>query len=75
MSSEAEYPTEDIRKAIDELLERNKRTHGARVGELYLGDNILVARLIRPRVIPGTAVNVPDRTIDLFDLMDRHMRE
>ena len=40
-------PTLDIREALNELLRRNERTHGAEVGEMYLSSDLFVARLRR----------------------------
>lgn len=66
-------PTLDIREALNELLRRNERTHGAEVGEMYLSSDLFVARLRRTRVIDGQCESV-DRTVDLFDLIDEHER-
>lgn len=71
---ESDRPTADIRDAVNEMLDRNGRTKGAQVGELYLGDDILVATLRRPVVIDGACVEVTGRTVDIFDLMDMHER-
>ncbi len=67
-------PTLRIREALNELLQRNERTHGREVGEMYLGADIFVAHLRHPRVIEGQCEDI-DRTVDLFDLMDEHGRE
>ncbi len=67
-------PTLDIREALNELLQRNDRTQGKEVGDMYLGSDIFIARLKRPRVLEGSWENM-DRTVDLFDLIDEHQRE
>lgn len=67
-------PTERIRRALNQLLERNERTQGAEAAEFYLGPRIFVARLGWPKVIEGQWEDV-DRTADLFDLMDAHQAE
>jgi len=46
-------PTLRIREALNELLQRNERTHGREVGEMYLGPDLFVARLRQPRVVEG----------------------
>lgn len=68
-----EYPTLEIRDAVNELLRRNRRTKGAEVAEMYLSSDLFVARLRRTRVIEGQFVTV-DKTTDLFDLIDEHQR-
>ena len=70
-----EQPTEVIADAVNEMLGRNGRTRGAEVGELYLGERVLVATLRRPVVIDGQCSDVVDRTVDLFDLMDIYASE
>lgn len=67
-------PTLRIREALNELLQRNERTQGRQVGEMFLGSDIFVAHLRQPCVIEGEAEDI-DRTVDLFDLMDEHARE
>lgn len=66
-----EQPTIEVKDALNELLQRNERTRGAEVGEMYLGSDIFVARLVRPVVIEGKAEDI-DKTADIFDLMDDH---
>lgn len=73
-SWEMERPTVDVRDAVNELLDRNGRTRGAHVGEMYLGKRGLFVELRRTRVIEGTCSDV-DATVDLFDLMDMHAAE
>ena len=73
MDSE-ERPTTEVRKAVNRLLRRNRRTEGAEVGEMYLGRDILVVRLKRPTVVEGEWRDV-NRTVDLFDLMEMHESE
>jgi hypothetical protein len=72
--SGGDRPTVEVRDAVNRLLRRNRRTEGAEVGEMYLGKDILVVRLKRPKVIEGEWRDV-DRTVDLFDLMSMHERE
>lgn len=67
-------PTLRIREALNELLQRNDHTLGREVGEMFLGSDIFIARLRRPRVVEGDWEDL-DRTIDLLDLMDDHLRE
>lgn len=67
------YATRAIARAINDLLGRNDYTEGAEVGEVYLGRDVLVAKLRRPKVVEGQWTNV-DKTADLFDLMDEHQR-
>ena len=38
-------PTLRLREALNELLQRNERTHGREVGEMYLGPDLFIARL------------------------------
>lgn len=64
-------PTLRIRAALRDLLRRNGRTHDREVGEMYLGPDIFIVRLSRPRVIEGQWTDTA-RTVDLFDLMDDH---
>jgi hypothetical protein len=66
-------PTLRIREALNELLQRNDHTTGREVGEMFLGPDLFVARLRRPRVIEGQWEDT-ERTVDLFDLMDDHTR-
>lgn len=66
-------PTLDIREALNDLLQRNYRTHGKEVGDMYLGSDIFIARLRRPRILEGSWEDL-DRTVDLFDLIDAHQR-
>ncbi len=67
-------PTLRIREALNELLQRNEHTHGREVGEMFLGSDIFIARLRRPRVVEGDWEDL-DRTIDLLDLMDEHQHD
>jgi len=64
-------PTLDIREALNELLQRNDRTQGKVVGDMFLGSDIFIARLRRPKVLEGDWEDL-DRTVDLFDLIDAH---
>jgi hypothetical protein len=66
-------PTLDIRQALNNLLRRDERTRDREVGDMYLGSDLFVARLRRPRLIEGRFEDL-DRTIDLFDLIDAHQR-
>lgn len=63
--------TLDVREALNELLRRNDRTHDKEVGDMYLGSDIFVARLRRPKIVEGRWENL-ERTVDLFDLIDAH---
>ena len=75
MSDDADdRPTNTIRKALNQLLGRNQRTQGAEAAEFYLGPDIFVARLKRPKVVEGQWEDV-DRTADLLDLMDAYQAE
>ncbi len=67
----ARYATGRVARAINDLLGRNDYTEGAEVAEVYLGRDVLVARLRRPVVIEGQCEDV-ERTVDLFDLMEMH---
>ncbi len=66
-------PTLDIREALNELLRRNERTQGKEVGDMYLGSEIFIAQLRRPKVVEGEWESI-DKTVDLFDLIDAHQR-
>ena len=66
-------PTLRLREALNELLQRNERTHGREVGEMYLGPDLFIACLRQPRVVEGQWEDT-ERTVDLFDLMDDHKR-
>lgn len=68
------HATRAIAKAINDLLGRNDYTEGAEVGDVYLGRDVLIAKLRRPKVIEGQWSDV-DRTADLFDLMNAHQAE
>ena len=67
--------TQIVQEAINELLAFNQRTEGARVEELYLAPDWLVARLVEPKVIEGRWETAENKTADLFDLMDMHDAE
>jgi hypothetical protein len=67
--------TQIVQDAINELLAFNQRTAGARVEELYLAHDWLVARLVKPKVIEGVWETVENKTADIFDLMDMHDAE
>jgi hypothetical protein len=64
-------PTLDIREALNELLQRNDRTQDKVVGDMFLGSDIFIAQLRRPKVLEGSWEDV-DRTVDLFDLIEAH---
>lgn len=66
-------PTLDIREALNELLQRNDRTQDKVVGDMFLGSDIFIARLRRPKVLEGHWEDM-DRTVDLFDLIDAHQK-
>jgi hypothetical protein len=63
-------PTLRIKAALEELLQRNERTKGKEIGEMYLGEDIFVVRLRQTRVVEGSCEPL-DRTVDLFDLMEQ----
>lgn len=65
--------TLDIREALNELLRRNDRTRDREVGDMYLGSDIFVVRLRRPKIVEGSWEDL-DRTIDLFELIDAHQK-
>lgn len=67
-------PTTAIRDAVDDLCRRNERTRDAETGEMYLGPDVLVVQLRRPKVIEGQWTTVA-ATVDLFDLIDQHQQE
>lgn len=64
-----ELPTLVIKAGLDELLRRNERTRGRETGEMYLGADLFVARLARPKIINGQCWPV-DKTMSIIDLMD-----
>ena len=66
-------PTLRLREALNELLQRNERTHGREVGEMFIGPDLFIARLRQPRVVEGQWEDT-ERTVDLFDLIDDHKR-
>lgn len=74
MTSSDDKPTLRIRDALNDLLQRNAHTQGKEVGEMYLGDDIFVVRLRRPRVVEGQWQDL-DKTEDLFDLINDYGRE
>ncbi|HEY1407585.1 MAG TPA: hypothetical protein VF434_01515 [Promineifilum sp.] len=47
---------------------------GKQVGEIYLGSDVIVARLRRPKIIEGQWKDL-DRTVDLLDLIDEHQQD
>ena len=59
-----------IRDAVTDLAGRNERTANKVAGEMFLGPDILVVRLVQPKVIEGQWETVECRTADIFDLMD-----
>ena len=61
-----------IRDAVTELAGRNERTANKVAGEMFLGPDLLVVRLVEPKVIEGRWENVDGRTADIFDLMDEY---
>ncbi len=67
-------PTLGVREALNELLQRNDYTADVQVGEMYLGKDIFVARLVRPIVLEGDWEDVA-RTVDIFDLIHMAMEE
>lgn len=67
-------PTMRVREALNEYLRRNDQTEGREVGDMYLGPEIFIARLRRPRVLEGDWSEI-DITVDLFDLIDQHQKE
>lgn len=67
-------PTSAIRDALNELCRRNERTHDAETGEMYLGPDVLVVQLRRPKIIEGQWTTVTT-TVDLFDLIDHYQQE
>ena len=65
-----------IRDAVTDLAGCNQRTEGKVAGEMFLGPDLLVVRLVEPKVIEGRWENVStSRTADLFDLMDAYQAE
>lgn len=62
-----------VREALNELLRKNSPTEGKEVGEMYLGPEVFIARLRRPRVLEGDWSEV-DRIVDLLDLIEEHQR-
>jgi hypothetical protein len=46
-------PTLRIAAALEDLLQCNERTRGRGVGEMYLGEDVFIVRLTRPRVVNG----------------------
>lgn len=67
-------PLLELREVLNELLRRNDRTTGAEAGEMYLGKDILVVRLRRPKVVEGEWRDL-EMTVDVMDLMDMHDNE
>lgn len=67
-------PTQGIREALNELLRRNREGENRVAGDMFLGRDVFVARLRRPRVVEGSWEDL-DRTVDLFELMEAHRRE
>ena len=61
-----------IRDAVTDLAGRNERTANKVASEMFLGPDLLVVRLVEPKVIEGRWENVDGRTADIFDLMDEH---
>ena len=66
-------PTLDIREALNDLLRRNDRTQDKEVGDMFLGSDIFIARLRRPKVLEGNWADI-DRTVDIFDLIEAHQQ-
>lgn len=66
-------PTLDIREALNELLRRNEHTQGKEVGDMYLGSDVFIAQLRRPKVVEGDWEDI-DKTVDLFELIVAHQR-
>ena len=66
--------TIELRRVLNELLRRVEATRGKQVGEIYLGSDVIVARLRRPKIIEGQWEDL-DRTVDLLDLIDEHQQD
>lgn len=66
-----DHPMADIRQAVNRLLKRNHRTDEAEAGEMYLGKDVLVVRLKRPKIIEGQWRDL-DATVDVMDLIDMY---
>ena len=65
-----------IRDAVTELAGRNARTADKVAKEMFLGPDLLVVRLVEPKVVEGRWEDVPtSRTADIFDLMDDYQVE
>lgn len=67
-------PALDVREALNRLLCRSDRAQGKQVGDMYLGSDIFVARLRRPKMVEGSWEDL-DRTVDLFELIDAYQKE
>ena len=65
-----------IRDAVTDLAGRNERTANKVASEMFLGPDLLVVRLVEPKIIEGRWEDVPtSRTADIFDLMDDYQVE
>lgn len=64
-------PATRIKEALGELLQYNDRTRGGVPGEMYLGNDIFVVTVKRPRVIEGEWEDV-DWTVDMMELIRLH---
>lgn len=65
-------PTEVIKRALNELCGYNERTRGGVAGDMFLGKDIFIARIRRPRMIEG---EWEDISMDATDLMDAWQKE
>lgn len=65
-------PTEVIKRALNELCSYNERTRGGVAGDMFLGKDIFIARIRRPRIIEG---EWEDISMDATDLMDAWQQE
>lgn len=65
--------TERIAELLTELCSYNDRTNGAVAGDMYLGKDVFVATIRRPRMFEGEWEDI-DNTVDMLDLIDMHRR-
>ncbi len=49
----SDNPTKRNKDALNELLGYNERTRGGKAGDMFLGKDIFIARIRRPRIIEG----------------------
>lgn len=68
----SDNPAKRIKDALKELCGYNERTRGGVAGDMFLGKDVFIARIRRPRIIEG---QWEDISVDATDLIDAWQRD